>query len=89
MQSLEKRIAALEATSAPTDDMTIIRRMVRPGHLDAEIYRLRGDDGELWERKPGEAESELIDRATLEVKRNALGIACLTADAVELPHAEH
>lgn len=89
MQNLEKRIAALEATTAPTDDMTIIRRMVRPGHLDAEIYRLRGDDGELWERKPGEAERELIDRATLEVKRNPWGIACLTADAVEVPHAEH
>lgn len=89
MQSLEKRIAALEATSAPTDDMTIIRRMVRPGHLDAEICRLRDDDCGLWERKPGETEQALIDRASLEVKRNLWGVACLTADAGEVPHAEH
>ena len=31
MLNLEKRIAALEATSAPADDMTIIRRFVSPG----------------------------------------------------------
>ena len=89
MQSLEKRIAALEVTSAPTDDMTIIRRMVRPGHLDAEIYRLRDDEGNVWERRPGEIEQGLIDRASLEVKRNPWGIACLTADAGEVQHVEH
>ena len=89
MQSLEKRIAALEATSAPADDMTIIRRFVSPGELDAEIHRLRDDDGKLWTRQPGETEQELIDRATLEVKRNSYGVACLTADGGEVPHAEH
>ena len=89
MQSLEKRIAGLEVTSAPTEDMTIIRRMVRPGHLDAEICRLRDDEGNVWERKPGETEQGLIDRASLEVKRNPWGIACLTAVAGEVPHAEH
>ena len=89
MQNLEKRITALEVTSAPTDVMTIIRRLVRPGHLDAEICRLRDDGNGLWERKPGETERELIDRASLEVKRNPFGIACLTADAGEVPHAQH
>ena len=29
----------------PADQFTIIRRMVSPGQLDAEIYALRGDDG--------------------------------------------
>ena len=89
MQNLEKRIAALEATTAPTDDMTIIRRIVRPEHLDDEICRLHDDEGGLWLRRPGETEKELIDRATLEVKRNSYGVACLTADAGEVQHVEH
>ena len=89
MQSLEKRIAALEATSAPADDLTIIRRFVSPGHLDAEIFSLRDDDGKLWTRQPGETEQALINRASLEVKRTPWGIASLTADGVEVPHAEH
>ena len=80
MQNIEKRISALEATSAPADDMTIIRRIVRPGHLDAEIHRLRADDGAIWERLPGETERELIDLATLEVKRNPWGVASLVTD---------
>ena len=89
MQSLEKRIAALEATSAPADEMTIIRRFVSPGHLDAEIHRLRDDDGKLWTRQPGETEQELINRASLEVKRTPWGIAGLRSDDAEVTHAEH
>lgn len=89
MQRLEKRIAALEATSAPADDLTIIRRFVSPGHLDAEIFSLCDDDGKLWTRQPGETEQALIDRASLEVKRTPWGIASLKADGAEVPHAEH
>ena len=89
MQNLEKRIAAMEAKSGPVDNMTIIRSFVSPGHLDAEIHRLRDDDGKAWMRRPGETEQELIDRASLEVKRTPWGIASLTADDVEVPHAEH
>ncbi len=89
MQSLEKRIAALEATSAPADEMTIIRRFVSPGGSDGEIHRLRDDDGKTWTRQPSETEQELIDRASLEVKRNPWGIASLTADGAEVLHAEH
>lgn len=89
MQNLEKRIAAMEAKSGPVDHMTIIRRFVSPGHLDAEIHRLRDDDGKAWMRRPGETEQQLIDRASLEVKRTPWGIASLTADDVEVPHAEH
>ena len=68
--------------------MTIIRRFVSPGHLDAEIYRLRDYDGKAWTRQPGETEQQLIDRASLEVKRTPWGIASLTADDVAVPHAE-
>ena len=89
MQNLEKRIAAMETKSGPVDNMTIIRRFVSPGHLDAEIHRLRDDDGKTWTRQPGETEQELIDRASLEVKRTPWGIASLTADDAEVPHAEH
>ena len=89
MQNLEKRIAALEAKSGPVDNMTIIRSFVSPGHLDAEIHRLRDDDGKAWMRRPGETEQQLFDRASLEVKRTPWGIASLTADDVEVLHAEH
>ena len=80
MQALEKRIAALEATTAPADEITIMRCIVSPGHLDAEITRLRDDDGQLWTRQTGESEQELIDRASLEVKRSPWAIASLIAD---------
>ena len=89
MHSLEKRIAALERTNAPADEITIIRRFVSPGRLDAEIHRLRDNDGNLWTRQTGETEQELIDRASLEVKRTPWGVASLTADTAKVPHAEH
>ena len=78
MLNLEKRIAALEATTAPAADMTIIRHYVSPGHLDDEIFCLCDDDGNQWTRQPNETEQELKDRATAQVKRNAWGVAILT-----------
>jgi len=89
VQSLEKRIAALEISSKPTDNMTIIRRLVRPGHVHAEVQRISDDEGLLWERMPGETEQALIDRATLATKPNAWGVRSLTADTDEVPHGEH
>lgn len=89
MQKLENRIAALEAASAPVDSMTLIRRFVSPGQLDAEMHRLRDDDGKAWMRQPGENEQQLTNRASLEVKRNPWGIARLTADAGAMPHTKH
>lgn len=89
MLNIERRIAALEAANPPADDMTIIRRFVSVGQLDAEIYRLKDDEGKLWTRQAGETEQELLDRATLEVKRNPWGIASLTADDAEVSHADH
>jgi len=78
MQNLEKRITALELVNPPTDDLTIIRRYVRPGRLDDEIYRLTDGDGNAWTRQPGETEGALIDRASKEVKRNVRGIGSLS-----------
>ena len=82
MQKLEKRIATLEATSAPADEMTIIRQYVSPGHLDDEIFCLCDDHGNQWTRLPNETQQELKDRATQGVKRNAWGVAILIADRV-------
>ena len=85
MLNLEKRIAALEATTVPADDLTIIRHYVSPGHLDDEIFCLCDDDGNQWTRLPNETEQELKNRAITEVKRNAWGVAILTMrDAVEI-----
>lgn len=81
--SLERRLSALESASPSADKLTLIRRFVSPGQLDSEIYGLRDDDGNLWARLPGETEQELIDRATIAVKRSPWGVASLittTAD---------
>jgi hypothetical protein len=88
MGNLEKRIDALEAKTAPADELTIIRRFVRPGNLDGEVNRLRDDDGNQWTRQTGESEQELIDRASLEVKRSPWGAASLTADDGEVCRAD-
>jgi hypothetical protein len=89
MQNIERRIAALEAKTAPADDLTIIRRFVSPGRLNGEITRLRDDDGNHWTRQTGETEQELIDRASLAVKRSPWGVASLTADDSEVCRADH
>ena len=68
----------------PADQFTIIRRMVSPGQLDAEIYALRGDDSNFWARQLGGTEQELIYRASIEEKRSPWGVARLiTASADE------
>ena len=79
MQRLEKRVSTLEGKKKTNDAFTLIRRIVSPGQVNAEIYRLRDDDGRLWTRQTGETEPEFVDRAALEVKRNPLGIARLLA----------
>ena len=89
MLSLERRIAALETTTAPADEITLIRRFVSPGRPKTEITRLRDDEGKAWTRQTGETEQQLIDRATLEVKRTPWGVAHLTADDMKEPHAGH
>ncbi len=77
MQNLEKRITALEAANPTYNALTIIRRVVAPGQLDAEITRLRDGDGNHWMRQTGETEQALIDRASFEVRRNPWGVASL------------
>lgn len=82
MQALEKRIAALEMANPPADEKTFVIRLVAPGHVDAEIDGLRAYDGQQWTRLPGETERALIDRATIEVKRNEWGVAQLIGSSL-------
>jgi hypothetical protein len=79
MPRLEKRITAIEALNPHAQDTTLIRQYVRPGQPDTEIYHLRDDDGQRWERLHSETEQQFIDRASADAKRTALGIALLTA----------
>lgn len=85
MQNLEKRIAALELATPQADDLTVIRRYVRPGHLDDEIYLLTDSDGNAWTRQPNETEEAFIDRASKDVKRNAWGIGSLSGRCEAAP----
>jgi hypothetical protein len=80
MPSLESRIEALECAAPQREGITIIRRHITPGELNPAIVGLRADDGQTWQRQPGESEQELIDRAAREVQRNAWGVASLTAE---------
>jgi len=89
MQALEKRIASLEQANPPAEELTIIRRIVWPGHLDAEIDHIRDDDGNEWTREPGESETAFTERATSETPPNKWGVKCLIATNTELEHANH
>jgi hypothetical protein len=89
MQQNLKRIAALERANPPDDDLTIIRHIVTPGNLDAALNRIRADDGQLWNRLPGETEQTLIDRAAKGVKRNQWHAAILLTDDGEVSHADY
>lgn len=79
MQSLEKRIAALEVQTAQAELLTIIRRLVAPGKPQTELECLRDSNGTEWRRKPGESEQGFIDRASLECARHAGGVASLSS----------
>jgi hypothetical protein len=75
---LEKRIAALEVQTAPAKPLTIIRRFVAPGKLQAELDGLCDSKGTVWRREPGESEQGLIDRTSLHAWRNSRGVANMT-----------
>ena len=77
MQSLEKRIAALEVQTAPAEPLTIIRRLVAPGKPQTELECLRDSSGTEWRREPGESEQGFIDRASHQAWRSPWGIICL------------
>lgn len=89
MQNLEKRVAALETIEAPAEELTIVRRFVWPGHLEAEIDHIRDAAGQEWTRLPGESETTFTERAASETQPNKSGVKGLIASNRELLHANN
>ena len=82
MQSLEKRITALEQAN-PNDGFpkTIFILFVQPGAAACDIHKLNsspsGAARQEWLREPNESEQEFKDRASREVTRSAGDMAML------------
>ncbi len=89
MQNTDKRIAALEAKVVTTDEFTIIRRIVRPGQLDAATNRLTDKAGTIWARETGETEDAFIERARRETVAAPSGVKSLIAKNLETCDAKH
>ena len=89
MQNLERRIAALETIESPAEELTIVRRIVWPGHLEAEIDHIRDAAGQEWTRQPGESETTFTERAASETQSNKTGVKGLIATNRELDHANN
>ncbi len=89
MQNLERRVSDLEKAQPPARGMTIIRRFVSPGHLNAEIDHISDDAGNKWTRQPDETEKAFTDRAKSETLANPWGIKCLSGQTLRQSHAGH
>ena len=77
MQSLDKRVAALDKKTAPTEQITLIQRIVWVGQESAEIQQLRDEQGTSWIREQCESEQVFIKRAKDEAWRNEWGVMVL------------
>lgn len=81
MQTLERRITALEQSNATNFDMVLCVAFDTPGLPDTEIHKLRSvvgaKDCQQWVREPGESESDFKERARREVVRSTYGTALL------------
>ena len=89
MQATERRIVALETANPPAKELTIVRRIVWPGHLEAEIDHIRDAAGQEWTRQKGESETRFSERAANETQANKSGIKRLIATTRGLEHANH
>lgn len=76
MQSLEKRIIALEQTIPKTDSVAFVV-LVGLGEVEKELVHIYDNHGNQWHRKPNETETELQDRATAATPRNENGVTLL------------
>lgn len=80
MQTLDKRLAALEQATQKRDTVIIIRYDC-PKEPGREMFNLEGDYSDTprqhWTREPGESVKDFTDRASKEAKRNAYGVAML------------
>jgi len=82
VQTLERRITALEQSNATNFDLVLCIVFDTPGLPDTEIHNLRSLVGvnkteQHWVRELGESENDFKDRARREVVRSAYGTALL------------
>jgi len=87
MQTLDTRLTRLEQAQPLEEGLTIIRRLIAPGRLDAEIDFIEDGEGREWTRQPGEAEAAFIDRAASEAAGNSWGVKRLIGRTLETRHA--
>ena len=72
MQSLEKRITALEQASYSNTDDVMFIHIVGLGEVDREIQRIT-HGGQDWQRQPDESQQALKDRAQHGANPNPYG----------------
>lgn len=81
MQSLEKRITALEQSQPADKEKTMFLSFHGLGTPETEIHELRdslhGVDCQRWTRELHETEEAFKERASREVKRNPERVALL------------
>lgn len=82
-------MASLKAINARLDEierkfkqgqrepLTIVRKIVRPGHVGEELTRLQDHRGNKWLRDSGETEDQFIERAHSLAGGNRHGVATL------------
>jgi len=87
MQTLDTRLTRLEQAQPLEEGLTIIRRLIAPGHLDVEMDYINDGDGKSWPRQPGEAEAAFIDRAATETAGNSGGMKWLIGRTLGVQHA--
>lgn len=76
MQTLEKRITALESSVVDTE-MVMHILFVGLNHSDEELTRWYDNYGNEWRQLPGESNEAWKDRATAETQRNGNAVALL------------
>jgi len=70
MQSIEKRIEALEQTAAVAmEERVMFIILVGMGETDSEISHIYDNHGNHWHRQPNESEDAFKGRATSETPR--------------------
>ena len=77
MRSLDKRVAALEKKTTPTEQITLIQRIVWVGQESSEIQQLMDEQGINWIREKCESEQAFVKRAKDEAWRNEWGVMVL------------
>jgi len=81
MQTIEKRIAALELASPIVDRVQFI---ILTPMGDEDIDHIRDNYGNHWQRQPGEMEEAFKDRATSETPRIESQVAILFGEIAHI-----